>query len=1387
MATESNYSELLHTPLLGSTYDTVDEIWNDSGNDDEISNASVIKLTNSTEIKYTFLDGVPNYYTDNSEPEAETGEFISVSKTSDLGKAIEYILGNNPSLETGYESFFADVANVTFSHKDQPSSTSNDVGAITFANYDGNNSYNTSRDNAGGYVADFEWSSNADDYRAQADVWLNDQQMDDSTIPAFLNLGDYNFTTVFHEIGHSLGLVHPDSLAVGERNSKHTLMVSASSGSNLDEEHPDMYYDSTAGTNYDYVTSLGLYDIRALQEIYGENTSTRNENGSVYKLGQGLGRDQDGDGNFVEDVDEAFIYTVWDGGGDDDVIDASDFSDGVQIDLREGHFSSIGKNGNPNGDKVVWDSGSYDAGNVAIAYGAEIENAIGTSKADHIIGNNLSNTIIGGAGNDILDGGDGDYDRADYSGATEAITVTLNADTNFDFEVTGGASTGSDDLVDVEIIRASSGAGDIINIDPSKIQKIYNDGEGLLLDIQDGASTLIYEFEGFEKITFTGGDDTIAITGDLGINYDGLGGTDTVVLKHPDLHGLKAPRFESGQGLLVTGSSITNTVDGSTFTGIERFENVAYAKITNIGGREYYGAENTGDPPIRTVLDYSDYGSSLAFDFSGGTITNSSSASDTFSWADIVGTNFDDTFNLTGLTANFTANLYSGTGNDVVNAGQSIVSFRYHYTGGIDVIDAKAVSDVFFATNVDYASFSSSIVNGNDLKISVAGQGSVTLKDFYDSTGGNNFINIHYNGSGNQAVRMSFYGEDVPSSVFTGSFPASPGTDGYSYFNTHGITLSRSDNPAMYFNDASNTVDLDLVNIDPLPLYSGFGGDDTISGTQYSNTLYGGEGNDTLNGRGGNDFLVGNDGNDNLNGGDGNDYLLGGAGSDTLDGGLGNEDIAYYGDSATRVYVDLATGQADDDYNKTSVTNDDTLSNIEWVVGSRFDDTLKGDDNNNQLHGLNGDDTLVGAGGADKFFIGSGLDVIEDFDRVQGDKISVETPEIAGFSDLTIIHTDTLTNTLAKIFTPSGLEIGNVYLALGQTLIASDFEYNAYGDLENPFGPANNDPNAPAYEVLNGDISFTDNFNPNVGRKTITWSPDGIVGTNNLISADYGFTESSFIFEDSTIHTDSNHMPISFGSTQSRGDGSSLSSGGWVPSADGNDYHTDFFVDANDWSIATPENFTVYENTLAGNDTLTIKNLDFTDATFSLVSGSLVIGKNDSSTGNVTINGNYISGYGSDILMRIDEIVFEDRVWDLSKGLPELNDSNASNTVNGTVLDDVINANGGNDIIYAGAGGDTLDGGAGNDIIYGEGGDDTLDGSAGNDYLYGGFGNDSYLLNTGTGTDTATEYLSQGFDKLVIESGLTTSDVYSWADSLSYHVQIVSTGDQISFANTLDT
>ncbi|MGE0180705.1 MAG: beta strand repeat-containing protein [Parvularculaceae bacterium] len=123
-------------------------------------------------------------------------------------------------------------------------------------------------------------------------------------------------------------------------------------------------------------------------------------------------------------------------------------------------------------------------------------------------------------------------------------------------------------------------------------------------------------------------------------------------------------------------------------------------------------------------------------------------------------------------------------------------------------------------------------------------------------------------------------------------------------------------------------------------------------------------------------ILTGNGGDDSLYGLTGNDTIDGGAGADVINGG-GGYDYASYSDSSVGVKIRLwnGTGELGD-------AQGDSLTDIEGVVGSDFDDVIVGADGvaNTFYAGL-GDDTLYGKSGNDTFvfFAGYDNDTIGDF------------------------------------------------------------------------------------------------------------------------------------------------------------------------------------------------------------------------------------------------------------------------------------------------------------------------------------------------------------------------------------------------------------------------
>jgi Ca2+-binding RTX toxin-like protein len=106
-----------------------------------------------------------------------------------------------------------------------------------------------------------------------------------------------------------------------------------------------------------------------------------------------------------------------------------------------------------------------------------------------------------------------------------------------------------------------------------------------------------------------------------------------------------------------------------------------------------------------------------------------------------------------------------------------------------------------------------------------------------------------------------------------------------------------------------------------------------------------------------------------------------GAGDDSLDGGPGKYDTAVYKRAVGPVAISLKAGTA------TGAWGTDSLTGLEDIVGSRFDDTLTGDAGPNFMGARSGMDTLIGLGGDDIVQAGKGNDSLDggpDTDRLDG-------------------------------------------------------------------------------------------------------------------------------------------------------------------------------------------------------------------------------------------------------------------------------------------------------------------------------------------------------------------------------------------------------------------
>ncbi|MCZ8313843.1 M10 family metallopeptidase [Phreatobacter sp.] len=237
------------------------------------------------------------------------------------------------------------------------------------------------------------------------DIWFSSSTSDVGDT-ALLGRGTYRL--VLHELGHAVGLKHgheaggPGATAMptGLDFEDYSLMTyrryegSATSG----------VVGETAGR----AQSLMMYDIAALQAMYGANFNTNSGN-TVYSFSTTTGQMFiDGVGGDVPNANRIY-RTIWDGGGID-TYDFSNYTTNLVVDLSPGGKSTL----STSQLAIVETSTNRTAtGNLfnALQYNGDvrslIENAIGGSGNDTITGNAAANDLRGGSGNDTISGRQG--------------------------------------------------------------------------------------------------------------------------------------------------------------------------------------------------------------------------------------------------------------------------------------------------------------------------------------------------------------------------------------------------------------------------------------------------------------------------------------------------------------------------------------------------------------------------------------------------------------------------------------------------------------------------------------------------------------------------------------------------------------------------------------------------------------------------------------------------------------------------------------------------------------------------------------------------------------------------------------------------------------------
>lgn len=396
-------------------------------------------------IRYAFLDTPASYMPDNQ------GGFGSLSTMSPLTSI------QKEEIRAALKSW-SDVANITFQ---EISGAEAGAKMITFSKF----AFAESQSNFSGYayLPMFYVNTNGNIVtsvtpdNAAGDVYFNANHYPAGEGPSI-------FDTAVHEIGHALGLSHPFETSVQfpaeALNNGYTVM-SYTDAKNMTWWRPEPDTNGRSAINEGIAINLGISDVKAIQHLYGANTSFNA-----------------GDTSYSWDPTRPVRMTLWDGGGND-TIDLSNFTLASDINLTPYTFSSIGIRSTDAELRIGVDPSlswlpaaeiGYDGrNNVGIADGTLIENVVGGSHNDRVIGNAARNKLTGnagddwfdgGAGNDILNGGAGNdtliggvgLDVAVYSGSRGALTLSMNGNATV---VTG--IDGHDSLVGIDVLVFDNG------------------------------------------------------------------------------------------------------------------------------------------------------------------------------------------------------------------------------------------------------------------------------------------------------------------------------------------------------------------------------------------------------------------------------------------------------------------------------------------------------------------------------------------------------------------------------------------------------------------------------------------------------------------------------------------------------------------------------------------------------------------------------------------------------------------------------------------------------------------------------------------------------------------------------------------------------------------
>ncbi len=281
-------------------------------------------------------------------------------------------------------------------------------------------------------------------------------------------IGNYAFHTFGHELGHALGLEHgheanPLAMTADRDSMEFSIMT----------YRPYIGASTTSGygnETWGFAQSLMMYDIRAIQQLYGAEF-TYNSSNTTYNFSQTTGEMfANGVGQGIPGANRIF-RTLWDGNGID-TYDFSNYTTNLAVDLTPGGWSDLAVGGTFQKAKLdaAFGTNTYARGHLfnALQFNGDvrslIENSNGGAGNDSIKGNAANNllngnggddTLEGGVGDDLIDGGIGGSDVAVFAGVQTDYAIEW-ANTNWlisDSLPGTNGNDGADVISNVEVLR----------------------------------------------------------------------------------------------------------------------------------------------------------------------------------------------------------------------------------------------------------------------------------------------------------------------------------------------------------------------------------------------------------------------------------------------------------------------------------------------------------------------------------------------------------------------------------------------------------------------------------------------------------------------------------------------------------------------------------------------------------------------------------------------------------------------------------------------------------------------------------------------------------------------------------------------------------------------